>query len=100
MKIILPILTLLALGGCAVAPPAYVTRQVTYDPYQWHEEPVYTAQPVYVQQPVYSVPVYAPAPYYYNPYYAPATFGLGFMFGNYYGGGRGYYGGWRGYHGR
>lgn len=116
MKSLLAVVTMLALGGCAVAPQPYYTAQQSYDPYQWHTvpaqavqsgqytssptyvtQPAYTSQPVYVQQPVYvSQPYYAPAPAY---YYPPVSIGLNFGFSRWSGGGyRG--GGWGGYHGR
>lgn len=45
MKTLLAVVALAALGGCAVAPPAYYTRvQAPVDPYQWHtvsSEPSY-----------------------------------------------------------
>lgn len=108
MKTILAALSLVALGGCVVAPPApaYYGGRAPVDPYQWHtvsaapagasrveysSEPVYAPAPMYVQQPVYAAPVYA-APSY---YYPPVTIGLDFMFGNWCcghrWGGRGYY---------
>lgn len=128
MKRLLAVLSVAALGGCAVAPPGpayYASRapQQAFDPYQWHvvsstpvgatlvssasqvsysSAPVYTysSQPVYAPQTVYvTQPVYAPQPYYYTP---PVTIGLDFMFG--WGGRR--HGGWghggwgHGYRGR
>ena len=92
MKSLLAVVSLVALGGCVVAPPGpayYGSRSAEpFDPYQWHtvsSEPVYAPQrsygnaPVYVQQPVYlPQPVYAPQPYFYTP---PVTIGLDFMFG-------------------
>jgi hypothetical protein len=103
MKTLLAVVAMAALGGCAVAPPAYYTRvQAPVDPYQWHtvsSEPsgrveyssevyapapqarvVYTTEPVYAQAPVYvSQPVYVQQPYYYDP---AITFGLGLVVGN------------------
>lgn len=113
MKSWLAVLSLAALGGCAVVPvgaPNYGTRmpQGSYDPYEWHvvsAEPVqgqrdsrvlYTTEPVYGYQQVYApAPVYVPQPYYYTP---PVTIGLDFMFGGRYGGRHG--GGWGGGRGR
>ena len=113
MKTLLAVISLAALGGCAVAPPgpAYYGSRAphgAYNPYEWHtvsSTPVqssrveYTNEPVYVQQPVYvPAPVYAPQPYYYNP---PVSIGLDFMFGfGRYGGHRGGWGGHGRYHGR
>jgi len=118
MKTLLAVISLAALGGCAVAPPGpayYGTRapQAAYNPYEWHtvsSTPVvqnstvvstpsvqYTDQPVYVQQqPVYvEQPVYVPAPVYAQPYYynPPVSVDLVFGFGG------GYRGGWGGYRG-
>lgn len=121
MKSLLTVVSLVALAGCVVAPPApanYGTRvvQAPYDPYQWHVVPpesapaapppsrveytsepapvVYAPQTVYAPQPVYVQPYYAP--YYYSPYaYEPAlTFGLGVILG------RAWYDGWHGGRGR
>ncbi len=113
MKKIVAVVTLAALGGCAVyqpGPPNYVGRTdaSSFDPYQWHTvEPVqsprysaapsYYAQPYYAPQPSYyaAQPYYAPQPYY---AYPPVTIGLDFMFR----GGSGYRGrghGGRGYRG-
>ncbi|HAT31466.1 MAG TPA: hypothetical protein DCW29_11625 [Janthinobacterium sp.] len=117
MKSLSVLISLAALGGCAVAPPGpayYGSRvaQASYDPYQWHvvsSEPVYAPQPAYTSQPVYATqPVYAaqrvyvqqPA-YYAQPayYYPQVTIGLDFMFGRRWGGG-GHRGWGRGnYHG-
>lgn len=60
--------------------------------------PVYSSAPVYVSQPVYvPTPVYAPSPYLYDPFwYPPVSIGLGFSFGNSWGGHRGGWGGHRG----
>lgn len=118
MKSLLTVVSLVALAGCVVAPPApanYGTRvvQAPYDPYQWHVVPsepapppsrveytsepapvVYAPQTVYAPQPVYVQPYYSP--YYYSPYaYEPAlTFGLGVILG------RAWYDGWHGGRGR
>jgi hypothetical protein len=107
MKNLLIMISLAALAGCVVAPPApyYATRapEQRFDPYQWHtvpsqpsrveytSEPVYTQEPVYASRPVYAAqPVYAPQPYY---YFDPAiTFGLGLIIGNSWRGGRGHHG--------
>lgn len=111
MKLILALIAMAALAGCAVAPPGpvYYGRAAPVDPYQWHtvsSEPsgvveygngyapsrvIYTSEPVYA--PVYvAQPVYAPQPSY---YYPPVTIGLDFMFGNWCcghrWGGRGHY---------
>lgn len=116
MKSLLAVVTLLTLGGCAVAPQGYyAAQQQPYDPYQWHTvpsgtvqsgqntsstyatQPVYSSQPVYVQQPVYvAQPYYAPAPAY---YYPPISIGLDFGFSRWSGGGyrgRGWGGGFHG----
>ena len=116
MKTLLAVISMAALGGCAVAPPGpayYGTRapQAAYDPYEWHtvsSEPVQTSRVIsaprveYTSEPVYvPAPVYAPQPYYYTP---PVSIGLDFMFGfGRSGGYRGHRGGWGGpgrYHGR
>ncbi|WLI90995.1 hypothetical protein Q4S45_07720 [Massilia sp. R2A-15] len=99
MKILIPLLCVAVLSGCAYPPPApYAQRYpAAGDPSQWHtvsvtpvapgtgarlgaepgkyvqstSQPIVESRPVYVQQPVY----YAPAPVYYAPapmYYAPA----------------------------
>ena len=124
MKLILAVVALATLGGCAVypaAPPMYGVRAApagSYDPYQWHTvgpgadgapaeyasqpAPGYAAAPVYAQpvyaQPVYAAPLYAQPAY---PYYAypPVTIGLDFMVGGWCCGNRG---GWgrRGFRGR
>lgn len=115
MKSLLAVVTMLALGGCAIAPQPYYARapQQSYDPYQWHtvsnepmqavpvaqagqysSAPVYVDQPVYVTQPAY---YYAPQPAY---YYPPISIGLDFGFSSWHGGGR-RGGGWGGgFHGR
>lgn len=120
MKSLLAVVTMLALGGCAVAPQPYYARapQQSYDPYQWHPVSSETVQnaPVvqagqYASAPVYSTPVYVDQPvyvsqpYYYAPqpayYYPPVSIGLDFGFWG--GGHRGGWGGrgWGGgYHGR
>ena len=117
MKLMLAVVTMATLGGCAVypaAPPMYGVRAApagSYDPYQWHTvgpaqgsgsqsveysgqpgqgyavEPAY-AQPLYAQ-PLYAQPVY--------PYYPPVTIGLDFMFGGWC---CGHHGGHRGGSGR
>lgn len=111
MKVLLAVVSLAALGGCAVVPAPgyyYSAAPQSYDPYQWHtvsSEPVYRSdgpseyayapQRVYVPAPVYvPQPVYAPQPYFYTP---PVTIGLDFMFGGWYGGhgGRGHHRGRR-----
>lgn len=120
MKTLLAVLAMAALGGCAVAPPAYysTSRTQVVDPYQWHtvsvlpagqtygsaqtsytteELPTTQSRVVYTTEPVYAAPVYvtqplyAPAPAY---YYPPVTIGLDFAFGSWccgHRGGRGYY---------
>ncbi|MDC8757287.1 hypothetical protein [Janthinobacterium fluminis] len=111
MKSLLAVVSLIALGGCAVAPgPVYYQSRSTqaYDPYQWHtvsSEPTsgpagyaapieYSSVPVYAPQPVYvQRPVYVQQPYYYTP---PVTIGLDLMFG--WRGGR--HGGHHHHHGR
>ncbi|MES2740165.1 MAG: hypothetical protein V4754_04360 [Pseudomonadota bacterium] len=123
---LLIVISLAALGGCAVVPPAPVyynqTSPAAYDPYQWHvvsvepvqspsrpsrvvytTEPVYAPAPVYGPQPVYIQPGYMAQPYAQSYYGAPpVSIGLDFVFG--FGGrrgwgGRGYYGG-HGHHHR
>ncbi|MFA9219497.1 MAG: hypothetical protein ACEQSK_20660 [Sphingomonadaceae bacterium] len=123
MKIILAVVALAALGGCAVQQqPYYVSRPVV-DPYQWHTVAVtpsdrvagsagsvqYTTEPLpapmVYSAPVYSAPspLYAPAPVYYAPapayYYPPVSIGLDFVVGNWCCGSRGGWGG-RGHHRR
>lgn len=100
MKILIPLLCVAVLGGCAYPPPAqqYGARyQAPADPRQWHtvsvtpvapgtgarlgaepgkyveatSEPIVATRTVYVPQPVY----YAPAPAY---YYPPISLSLGF----------------------
>ena len=124
MKLVLAVVAIATLGGCAVypaAPPMYGVRAApagSYDPYQWHtvgpaqgasSQPVeYASQPAqgYAAQPVYAQPVYAqplyPQPLYAQPvypYFPPVTIGLDFMFGGWCCGHRG---GWGrgGYRGR
>lgn len=119
MKLVLAVVALASLGGCAVypaSPPMYGVRAAqagSYDPYQWHTvgpggesapaayasgpAPAYSVAPVYAQ-PVYAQPVYVQPAY---PYYAypPVTIGLDFMLGGWC---CGNHGGWgrRGYRGR
>jgi hypothetical protein len=109
MKIILSVVALAALGGCAVYQPAYqpaYRSAAPHDPYQWHTvapEPVYPAAgrvsapnyAPYYAQPYYAPPVYAPQPYYVGP---PITIGLDFLFRGGSGGHRGGRG--RGHRGR
>ena len=112
MKIILSVVALAALGGCAVVQPPYqsVYQQshqsgALVDPYEWHTVPLEPARPAYspyYAQP-YVQPYYAPEPYYApQPYYIgpPVTLGFDFIFrggsGHGYRGGRGHGGrGWR-----
>ncbi|HEV7815000.1 MAG TPA: hypothetical protein VGP06_07850 [Janthinobacterium sp.] len=125
MKNLIAVISLAALGGCAVPGPAYYTMaapQPVGDPHEWHvvssqpaqaqaypaqqaqqytsAAPVYSS-PVYVQDPYYAAsPVYVQQPYY---YYPPVSIGLdlGFGFGGWCCGHRG--GGWGrggGYHHR
>ena len=102
MKLILAVVVLATLGGCAVypaAPPVYGMRAAqagSYDPYQWHTVGPGTGTSDYASQPIYAPqPVYVTQPYY---AYPPVTIGLDFMFGGWYGG-HGGRGGYRG-HGR
>jgi hypothetical protein len=108
MKILIPLLSLAVLSGCAYPPPApYAGRYPgPVDQSQWHtvsvtpvapgtgarvgaepgkgqyvqttSEPIVETRTVYVPQPVY----YAPAPMYYAPapayYYPPISLSLGF----------------------
>lgn len=124
MKSLLVVMSLVALGGCAVAPPGgYYTTAVPQggDPHQWHvvsSQPVasttvvssdgYTSAPVYVddQSSGYvTQQVYVPAPVYYQQpyynYYPPVSIGLdfGWFGGGGWGGGRGRGWGGGGYHG-
>jgi hypothetical protein len=117
MKILLTLISVATLAGCAVAPPGppnYGTRYpAPADPSQWHVVSVtpvapgtgervaagsgtgspvqYTSEPIV--QPVYvPQPVYDPQPVYYAPapyYYPPVSIGLDFMFGRSWGGHRG-----------
>ncbi|MES2016690.1 MAG: hypothetical protein V4484_09350 [Pseudomonadota bacterium] len=117
MKNLLAVTLLCALAGCATEPPRQAAYAQPRDPSQWRVvsvTPVPTgtaarvaatspngkaeeysstpvaAQPVYVQpQPVYVPAPYAPQPDY---YWSPVTFSLGFVFGNYWGGGHHYRG--------
>ena len=107
MKILIPLLGLAILSGCAYPPPAPYSQRYggPVDQSQWHtvsvtpvapgtgvrlgaapgtyvettSRPIVAApRPVYVAQPVY----YAPAPMYYAPgpayYYPPVSLSLGF----------------------
>lgn len=115
MKTLLIILSVAALGGCAVVPPgppAYGNRVAPpADPRQWHvvsvtpvapgtgqrlasstgssvqysSEPIVRTAPLYVPQPVY-VPQPLYAPSPY--YYPPVSIGLDFGFGRSWGGHR------------
>jgi len=111
MKSLLVVISLAALGGCAVAPPGgYYATAVpqNVDPHQWHvvqSQPVasttvvsgdgYTSAPVYVDQSDgWTQQVYVPAPVYYQQpyynYYPPVSIGLDFgWYGGGWGGGRG-----------
>ena len=101
MKLMLAVVTMATLGGCAVypaAPPMYGVRAApagSYDPYQWHtvgpaqgagsQPGQYASGPAqgYAVEPAYAQPVYA-QPLYAQPaysYYPPVTIGLDFMFG-------------------
>lgn len=84
--------TPVAPGTGARATESGAAGAVTSSPVQYAAAPVYATTPVYVP-----TPVYAPSPYLYDPYwYAPVSIGLGFSFGNGWGGHRGGWGGHRG----
>ena len=87
-------ITPVAPGTGARASASGDTGTVTSSTTTYAAAPVYAPAPAYAVAPVYvPTPVYAPSPYLYDPYwYPPVSIGLGFSFGNSWGGHRGGWG--------